>query len=113
MQLPNSEYAWVPREKITGYLLVTGHARGGNKAKFFLKRGFTIGRWEDFADALLVHGKTHEVARVREDQHGIRYAVEGEIETPVGCRPYVRSVWQIDWGSEYPRLITAYYIGGG
>ena len=113
LRLPNSEQAWVPQEKVTDYLLLPEHEQGGNKAEFFLKSGFTIERWEDFADTLLVHGTTCEVARVVEDQYGTRYAVEGEIETPVGCSVYVRSVWQIDRGSEYPRLITAYHIGRG
>jgi hypothetical protein len=39
---------------------------------------------------------------------GPRYVVEGELDTPVGRGPRVRSVWQFDSGTIAPRLITAY-----
>ena len=60
------------------------------------------------AEALREHGRRHEVARVRETGFGRRYSVEGELNTPAGRRPRVRSVWQMDEGAIAPRLITAY-----
>ena len=47
-------------------------------------------------------------ARVVETPYGPRYHVEGAIETPDGRNPRVRTVWQIDLGSNYPRFITAH-----
>ena len=110
MRLPNSEQAWVPREKITGYLLVREHEDGGSKANRFSKLGFTIERWETLAQALLIQGASHEVNKVESDRYGIKYVVEGNLDTPSGEAIYVRSVWQVKWGTEYPRLITAYPI---
>lgn len=41
MPLPNSEQAYVPPEKLTGYLLFETHAVGKEKARFFRAYGFT------------------------------------------------------------------------
>lgn len=60
------------------------------------------------AEALREHGRTHDVARTRETGFGPRYALEGELNTPSGRRPRVRTVWQLDEGAVAPRLISAY-----
>ena len=52
MNLPNAERAVVAREKITEYLLSLTSPRGASKARFFMRFGFTIERWEVFAEAL-------------------------------------------------------------
>ena len=41
-----------------------------------------------------------------ETPYGPRYHVDGAIERPDGRNPWVRTVWQIDLGRNYPRLIT-------
>ena len=51
---------------------------------------------------------SHEVAHVVETPYGPRYHVDGELETPDGRNPWVRTVWQIDLGSDYPRFLTAH-----
>ena len=43
--------------------------------------------------------------------HGTKYLVDGAIQTPVGERPVVRSIWIIDRGGQSPRLVTAYPQG--
>lgn len=111
MQLPNSEHAWVPREKITGYLLVERHKQGGSKADRFIRYGFSVDRWELLAQALIVHGINNEVINAESTEYGVKYVIEGDIETPIGIPLYVRSIWQIDRGTESPRLVTAYPIG--
>jgi hypothetical protein len=60
------------------------------------------------ADALREHGQQHEVSREKETGFGPRYEVDGELATPDGRRPKVRTVWQIDHGETAPRLITAH-----
>jgi hypothetical protein len=40
--------------------------------------------------------------------YGMRYSVDGTIETPDGRSPGVRTVWQVDTGDGRPRLVTAY-----
>ena len=108
MRLPNAEKALVEREKITEYLLSTTNPGGRSKAFFFLRFGFSAGSWDVFAEALKLQGSTHEVVRTVETVHGPRYYVDGIIETPDGRNPRVRTVWQVDPGSDSPRLITAH-----
>ena len=54
------------------------------------------------------HAAAHEVTRVLETDYGPRYHVDGELETPDGRNPLVRTVWQVDLGGDYPRFITAH-----
>jgi hypothetical protein len=108
MKLPNAEKLVVEREKIVDYLLNPAHRYGASKARFFTDFGFRLEAWERLAEALREHGRTHEVARVSETGFGPRYAVEGELNTPGGRRPRLRTVWQMDKGAVAPRLISAY-----
>ena len=108
MKLPNADQVIVEREKILDYLLNSAHRHGASKAQFFKSFGFRAERWEQLAQALRVHGQTHEVKRTRETGFGPRYEVEGKLDTPNGRSPRIRSVWQFDDGAVAPRLITAY-----
>jgi hypothetical protein len=108
MRLPNAESARVEREKITDYLLSTTNQRGRNKAVFFLSFGFSTDHWQGFAEALRLQATDLEVVKVVETVHGLRYHVDGVLETPDGRNPQVKTVWQMDVGSDFPRLITAY-----
>ena len=85
-----------------------GRRYGASKARFFAGFGFEIENWEQLADALREHGRTYEVSSRQETGFGPRYAVEGELDTPPGRRPRVRTVWQMDKGAIAPRLISAY-----
>lgn len=108
MKLPDAEKLVVEREKIVEYLLNPAHRYGASKARFFTEFGFRVEEWERLAEALLEHGRTHEVARERKTGFGPRYEVEGELNTPSGRRPHIRTVWQMDEGAVASRLITAY-----
>ncbi len=108
MRLPNAAQARVDRAKVVDYLLSTDHEKGRDKAEFFLRFGFSKERWEDLAGALRVHGATHEAVREREDDFGVRYSVDGMLESPDRRNPGVKSVWMIDRGGSSPRLISAY-----
>ena len=48
----------------------------------------------------------HDVAEVEETPYGVKYNVDGELETPDGRNPVVRTVWQVDRGSSDFRFIT-------
>jgi hypothetical protein len=110
MKLPNASLVIVERGKIEDYLLNPAHRSGAGKAKFFGLFGFQRERWQELEQALRQHALTQEVAEVKETGFGPRYAVEGPLDTPVGRRPLVRSVWQHDDGMVAPRLITAYAL---
>ena len=110
MKLPHADKAVVEREKITNYLLNPEHRYGASKARFFSEYGFRLEAWEQLAEALREHGRKHEVVRERQTGFGPRYVVEGELATPSGRQPFVRSVWQFDEGAVAPRLISAYPV---
>ena len=112
MRLPNADELVVEREKIVDYLLNADHQAGATKAAFFDHFGFRIEEWEALAVALLEHGRDNHVIRMTETGFGPRYVVEGEIRTPDGRQPRIRSVWQFDRGQIAPRLITAYALKG-
>ena len=110
MKLPNGEKAYVAREKITLYLLSRSNPRGRSKARFFSAFGFHIERWRNLTDALRLHGTEHEVVEILEVDSGMKYIVDGILETPDGRNPLVRTVWMVDIGNSAPRFITAYPI---
>jgi len=108
MKLPNAELAFVEREKIAGYPLDPSHMNGAGKCRFFSGHGFRMEEWPTLAAALVAHGRRHDVARRSETPFGPRFEVQGELESPDGSRPQIRTVWQLDDGEIAPRLITAY-----
>lgn len=108
MRLPNADRALVPQEKITGYLLSFSHERGRPKARYFTGFGFSPDDWEVMASALVGLAMRVEVTDIRESLYGLQYVIIGNIESPDGRNPRVRSVWQVDYGLDYPRLVSAY-----
>jgi len=110
MRLPNVERAEVHREKLVSYLLSRAHPDGAGKAAFFERFGFIADDWEVLRDALLAHARHHGIAESSESGFGVRYTVEGPLQSPDGRNPWIRSVWFIDSGALAPRLVTAYPI---
>jgi hypothetical protein len=108
MKLPAANKLVVEREKIADYLLNPAHRYGASKARFFAHFGFRMAAWEQLAQALREHGRTHDVTKTRETGFGPRYEVEGGLRCPNGRHPRVRSVWQLDQSAVAPRLLTAY-----
>jgi len=100
----------VEEAKINDYLL--SEERSGGKSGFFFAFGFAHARWEVLRNALLRHAAAHEVASVSETTHGVKYTIEGELQTPDGRSPRVRAVWIIDVGKDAPRLVTTYPLEG-
>ena len=105
MFVPNAAQAVIADPKITDYLL-----KHPGKAKFFLGFGFTVAQWQVLRDALLRHVVSHEYMTEILLDDGVKYVVEGVLQSPDGRNPQVRSVWMIDRGGSYPRLISAYAL---
>ena len=105
--MPNAENAYVEDRKITHYLLDLQHPKGGAKAVFFMRFGFTIENWRILADALCQHGASQPVTETVPADVSVQYVIEGELTTPDGRNPSIRSVWQVS-GEDAPRFITAY-----
>ncbi len=108
MRLPNADLAVVDRLKITEYLLNPEHPDNGGKAAFFFAHEFSQSYWEAFADALVRLALTGDVTESMETVHGKKYIVDGELENPAGKEAWVRSIWIIDAGTDFPRFVTAY-----
>ena len=108
MKMSNPGEVHIAREKITCYLLNHNHPDGGSKARFFSGFGFDVECWETFADSLRVHGMTQGVIGISEGHWGTTYVIDGEIGTPDGRNPRVRTVWIVSERSDIPRLVTAF-----
>jgi hypothetical protein len=108
MTLPNHDKAVVPQRKVAGYLLSHSHRDGRSKAKFFEQFGFSAEAWEELAQALRQHAADHEIAKAEQSPFGTRYGIEGQITTPDGRTPLIRSVWFIATGETIPQFATAY-----
>jgi hypothetical protein len=108
MMLPGFASVVVSEQKIVAYLLSFSHPDGRSKALFFSRFGFRADQWLIFAEALRRHAATHEVAAMDATPFGIRYVIEGELVTPDGRSPFVRTVWFIATGDVVPHLVTAY-----
>lgn len=106
--LPFIDRMLVEQNKVVDYLLNPAKSRG--KAEFFLRFGFSVDTWQVLAEALTEHSKSGFVYSVVESEYGTRYSVDGVLETPEGRKPQVRSVWIVETGTDYPRLITAHPI---
>jgi len=107
MLLPNRTEAYVPREKLTGYLLSQTHAIGRSKAQFFRAHGYSEQTVDRFEHDVLDVVKTNDVQQVTETPHGTKYVVDGTLETPRGTLVEIRTVWIIE-PDERPRFVTAY-----
>jgi hypothetical protein len=62
------------------------------------------------AESLQKHGRTNPLVKIVKSEYGVRYCVEGPIETPSGVGPNIRTIWIIEDGGSEPRLITAYPV---
>ena len=106
--MPNADLAVVDQDKITNYLLNPAHPDNGGKAPFFLALGFRRNGWQSLAAALRRLANTTAVTKKMESPHGLKYALDGKIETPSGRSPRVLTIWIVDKGLQAPRLVTAY-----
>lgn len=110
MELPHLEQAFVEAQKLTGYLL--SEENSGGKAAFFVAVGFNLAQPDVLRQALLAHAAAHGVARFSQTPHGVKYMIDGTMQTPDGRSVLVRAVWIVDAGNEAPRFVTAYPLQG-
>ena len=106
LKVPNRLRATIRTDKIVGYLLSSSHPRGRDKADFLTRFGFHTDWWLEVEAALRSHALRYDVAEIEETSYGIKYNVDGSLETPDGRNPVVRTVWQVDRGTSIPRFIT-------
>jgi hypothetical protein len=111
VKLPHREKAYVPIAKIRDYLLVETHPDGWSKAK--LLRG--LGHDERTMDVLAANLRDiayfEDVQTVTHTEFGIKYQIDGLVQTPAGVAVQFRTIWFIEKDDDRPRFITGYPTG--
>lgn len=110
MKLPNAKNAYIPKEKLLDYLLSETHIDGRTKAKFFRSIGFNADNISRLEAVLLKIATTQPVKNISESIHGIKYIIEGDIQSPTGKVARLRTVWILESDKTEPRFITAYPV---
>jgi hypothetical protein len=108
MLLPNRDKAYVPSDKLSGYLLSESHPVGKSKARFFRAHGYDTETIDLFERDLLSIARTNPLKQVVESPHGIKYTISGTMNTPRGTQISVETVWITEPDDDRPRLVTAY-----
>ena len=108
MKLPNPERAVIAPEKLVQYLLNTEHKRGGHKARVLGEFGYDAVLWQQLQTDIQRFHLNADVEIMRETVYGTRYEVRAPLHTPSGRMLTARTIWQIDEGTDFPRLITLF-----
>jgi hypothetical protein len=95
---------------LTEYLLSERHAIGKAKAKYFRSLGYNDANIDQLQRDLIMIVKSHEITHKVETPFGLKYIVEGQLETPNGPIAQVITVWVVEPIDNRPRFITAYPI---
>jgi hypothetical protein len=106
MKIPNSDRAVIEPSKLTEYLLNTEHKRGGAKAKLLIQFGYSIDNWQQLEIDIRRFHLTEDVNLITETAYGNRYQISANLITPIDRPLLVKTVWQIDINTDFPRLIT-------
>lgn len=108
MRMQRREHAFIPRQKLTHYLLADAHPVGGTKAGFFRRCGYHEGNLELLESQLLEIARNEPVKDVVSSPYGVKFVIEGALATPRGFSTQVVTVWIIENEMSDPRLVTAY-----
>lgn len=106
MKLPNRERAVIAPEKLVTYILNIEHRRGGTKARLLAQFGYNATEPERLELDIRRYHLDVDVAIARQTEYGIRYEISAPLQTPIRRSLKVRTIWQIDQGTDFPRLIT-------
>src|SRR3990172_2817742 len=110
MKLPDKEKAYIPLLKIKDYLLSETHPIGKSKAKFFRSLGFNELNIDLLKQGLLTIAQIEDVKEAVSSTHGVKYLIDGLLQTPVGDTIMIRTIWIIDKGQTRPRFVTTYPV---
>jgi hypothetical protein len=108
MNLPHCEKAYVPRQKLTEYMLSETHPVGRSKAQFLRAAGFNERNVDLLERALLAIARGEEVIETVPSSYGEKFVVDGMLATPDGSLLRVRTIWILEHGDNRPRFVTAY-----
>lgn len=108
MKIPNADRAIIAQDKLCDYLLNIDHEWGGSKARRLVAMGYALDQWQRLESDLRAQHLTVDVDRIGDTEYGPRYEIVAVLVGPSGKSVTFRSVWQIDTGTDVPRLITMY-----
>jgi hypothetical protein len=106
MQLPDAKNAWVPIEKVVGFLLNTSHFKGRDRAKFLMRFGFDPRDPESLRRALVEQALEGSAFAREETSYGVIWNVVGRLPSPDGRDPIVTTGWIERPGDGRPRFTT-------
>ena len=112
MPIPKAESAFVPLEKLTGYLLNAARPIGGPKARWFFSLGYSRNTPKQLELDLLELVRRCPALDAKATRHGIKYTVRGRVRSPNGRRAMICTVWIAECKNAPPRLVTAYPAQG-
>lgn len=90
------------------YLLAPDHPEGGGKARFFIERGYDPARHWIFRRDLRRLARRGTVTETILTDYGMKFIVDGVVDTPDGTCARLRTVWIIKPAERQPRFVTAY-----
>ena len=105
-KLPHADRAVIAPDKLRDYLLNPGHRRGASKAKLLLSLGYRTEQWQRLETDLRGQHLGVDVATTIDTGYGVRHEIVAPLIGPNGHSVTFRSIWQIDTGTDEPRLIT-------
>ena len=110
MPFSNAEQAVVEIRKLREYCLNPSHPRGKHKARVFESAlELTREDAEQLRSALLTAVREEEAEWIFEDEYGIRYRIEFEMERS-SRRAKIRSIWIVRPDESLPRSVTCYIV---
>lgn len=104
--IPNADRAIMAPSKLRDYLLNAAHKKGGSKARLLIGMGYTPTDYSNLEADLRVQHLTLDPANTEANDYGTCYEIVAPLVGPTGKSITFRSVWQIDLGTDVPRLIT-------
>jgi uncharacterized protein DUF6883 len=108
MKLPNSEQALIDIAKLRDYSLNSEHQSGGHKARVFRAAlGLTLDETDWLSIELLRIAREGDVAVSELAPFGQKYVIDAELTFNYRTA-IVRTVWIIENGTDFPRLVSCY-----
>jgi hypothetical protein len=108
VKIPNATSAVIAEDKLCQYLLNPLHRRGASKAAVLLGMGYSAEHWQRLESDLRDQHLTVDIDAEADSEYGKRYEVFALLTGPNGRAMRFRSIWQVDRGTDFPRLITMY-----
>ena len=87
---PNIDQATIDPHKISANLLDPTHPRGGAKARFLMRFGFSAAGLDTLRAAIHSHGRANDVDTTYVTAFGTVYEVAGSLTSPDGRNPRVK-----------------------